>query len=336
MWFVGRYYTTVMKNGETFKGSTRNAGWKFLLCLYSLALVWGLGLPGSAFAIDGGSDREIAPGDVLPKVSIQTVQDNAIVIPANEGITILLFWATWSPRSKPALELWEKFNDDYTDQPLTIVTLNAERNDLSAKDLQMVGNYIEKNIPSLPVVLDEGLHLFNLYAVKALPTAFFMENSGKVLYRYPGFPTSATLDLQEELEIILGLRKRQTGEEKASRGKLDYQPENNALLYYNLGVQLYKKGLRKKALQRFVIALQRDPEYLDPLRTLEWIFFPDGRTPETEAGLKALLIQNGLDEQVDRIGEGEPIMIEAPKKINAMERMRQLLEKNNSSLATSQ
>ena len=319
----------------TLGPSKFKAAESFLRYFCSLVILWGIGWPGSAFAVHGGSDREVAPGDVLPKVSRQTVQGNGISIPANEGITVLLFWATWSPRSKQALELWEKFSDDYTDQPLTIITVNSERDELSSQEFQSIDQYILENIPNLSVVLDGGLNLFNTYAVSALPTAFFLESSGKVLYRYPSFPSSAPLDLQEELEITLGLRKKQTEEEEASRGKLEYQPKNNALLYYNMGVQLYKKGSREKALQRIVIALQRDPEYQDPLRTLEGIFFQGGRTPETEASLKAFLLENGLDEQVDRIGEGEPILIEAPKKVDAMERMRQLMEKNIPSTSSS-
>jgi thiol-disulfide isomerase/thioredoxin len=319
----------------TLGPSKFTAAESFLRYFCSLVILWGIGWPGSAFAVHGGSDREVAPGDVLPKVSRQTVQGNAISIPANEGITVLLFWATWSPRSKQALELWEKFSDDYTDQPLTIITVNAERDELSSQEFQSVDQYILENIPNLSVVLDGGLNLFNTYAVSALPTAFFLESSGKVLYRYPSFPTSAALDLQEELEVTLGLRKRQTEEEEASRGKLEYQPKNNALLHYNMAVQLYKKGFREKALVRMVIALQKDPEYKNPLRTLEGIFFTAGRTPERETVLKTFLIENGLDDQVDRIGEGEPILIEAPKKIDAMERMRQLMEKNASSPSSS-
>ena len=302
---------------------------RFLILTYcSLALMWGLVWPGSALAIHGGSDREVAPGDVLPSVSKQIVQGDTITIPADEGVTVLLFWATWSPRSKLAIELWEKFRVDYADQPLTIITVNAERDELSSQELQTIHEYIAENIPTLPVVLDKGLNLFNTYAVSAVPTAFFLEGTGKVLYRYPSFPSSAPLDLQEELEITLSLRERQTKEEKASRGKLEYQPKNNALLHYNMAVQLYRKGYREKTLQRLVIALQKDPEYKDPLRTLEGIFLSGDRTPEGETRLKAFLTKNGLDAQLDQIGRGDPILIEAPRKLNAMERMQQLMEKN--------
>jgi len=304
--------------------------------LFSLAMFWGLACPGPAFAIHGGSDREVVPGDILPSISRQTVQGDELTVPAADGLTVLLFWGTWSPRSKPALELWEKFRVDYSDRPLTIITVNSERDELSSQELATIHEYIAENIPNLPVVLDEGLSLFNTYAVSALPTAFFLESFGKVLFRYPSFPTSAPLDLQEELEITLGLRERQTEEETSSRGKLDYQPQNNALLYYNMGVQLYKKGFREKALERIVIALQKDPEYQDPLRALEGIFFSKDRTPQDEARLEAFLMENGLDAQVERIGRGDPILIDAPKKIDAMERMRLLMEKNDPSTGTSQ
>ena len=308
----------------------------FLLRLGLLGILLSFGWPASAFAFHGVSDREVVPGDILPKISRQTVMDVPMAIPAEEGITVLLFWATWSPRSSEALELWERFSNDYKGQLLTIITINAERDELSSQEMQMIDQYIVETIPNLPVIQDEGLRLFNAYAVSALPTAFFLENTGKVLYRYPSFPTSAPLDLKEELDITLGLKVRQTSEEKASRGRLDYQPKNNALLHYNMAVQLYKKGFMDKALERMVIALEKDPQYQDPLRTLEGVFFPNGRTPEAETRLRIFLLENGLNEQVDRIGGGEPIMLEAPRKIDAMERMRLLMEKNKPSIETSQ
>ena len=39
---------------------------------------------------------------------------------------------------------------------------------------------------------------------------------------------------------------------------------------------------------------------------------------------------------VDRIGQGDPIIVEAPKKINAMERMRLLMEKNGAAPGSTQ
>ncbi len=304
---------------------TKNA-WPILILLLVLVL-----LSAGVEKVSGYhqvSDREVMVGDKLPSMSLLTYDGSSLEIPAQDGITVLLFWAMWSPRSEPAMNLWQKFVKDYADNPLTVVTVNSEGESLSTSERAELEEFIKENVIDLPVVLDDGLILFNEFAVKSVPTVFFLDSEGVLVHRYPSFPSSAPLDLKEELEIHLGLRERESEEEKEARGKLDYQPKNNALLHYNLGVQLQKKGFTDKAKIRYIKALQLDPEYADPLRTLEGIYFADGKTTETEDELKVLLAQDGLDMLVERIGEGEPIVIEKRKKIDAMERMRQLLGEN--------
>jgi thiol-disulfide isomerase/thioredoxin len=286
--------------------------------------------PESASAFHETSDREVMEGAILQKRSLETFDGQSLNAPSEEGLTVILFWAMWSPRSRQALELWQKFDNEYSDHPLKIITVNVEHQDLQQSEREQIIQFVEDMGINLPLVIDEELNLFNEFGVKAVPTAFFLNNEGFLLLRYASFPSSAPLDLQEEVEINLGLKKRETEEEKEKRGKLAYQPKNNALLYYNLGVQLQKKGMKGKALVRYITALQLDPEYNDPLRTLEGIFSPDGRTPEGEEELKSLLIQNDLEDLVEKIGEGPPIVIDRSKKLNAMERMHLLMEKNTS------
>jgi len=282
--------------------------------------------PGAASAFHVTSDREVLEGDVLQKRQLETFDGQSLSIPSEEGLTVILFWAMWSPRSRPALELWQQFGHEYSDKPLTIITVNVEHQDLQQSEREQIIQFAGDMGLNLPVVIDEGLGLFNEFGVEAVPTAFFLNSDGLILRRYSSFPTSAPLDLKEEVQINLGLMEPEIEDEKEKRGKLSYQPANNALLYYNLGVQLQKKGMKDKALVRYITALQLDPEYSDPLRTLEGVYFADGRTPEKEEELKSLLIQNDLESLVDNIGEGPPIVIDSGRKLNAMERMKQLME----------
>jgi thiol-disulfide isomerase/thioredoxin len=282
------------------------------------------------------SDREVEAGDIIGGQVLPLKGGGEFALPSGDGLTIVLFWSTWSPRSLPALELWNKFSMAYSDQSLSIITVNAEKDELTSSDRTVIDQYLVESSVTLPVHIDEGLELFNSYGVSAVPTVFFLDNKGEVLYRYASFPTSAPLDLEEELEIRLGLRQRQTEEEVASRGNLDYQPKNNALLYYNMGVQLFKKGFHDKAMERFVIALQKDPDYEDPLRTLEGVYFSSGTASEGQDRLEKFLVENGLETLIEQIGIGEPIVLQAPKKIDAAERMRLLLEKKKESTGTNQ
>ena len=196
---------------------------------------------------------------------------------------------------------------------------------------------------TLPVIVDAGLELFNEIGVIVLPTTLFFKPDGTLDYKYAGLPSSAELDLKDDLEAKLGIEKEAPEDRKAAT-RLAYLPKNNALLFFNLGKRYHEKGSPEKAQGKYIEALQKDPDYDDPLRALESIFFDKGRTPEAEERLKVLLTSSGLEAVTARIGQGEaaetPEGAEKPaeqaaapagtpekKELTPMERMRLLMEK---------
>ena len=265
-------------------------------------------------------------GSVFEPRKMKTLGMEKIRIPAEEGLTVVLFWATWSPRSQTALGMWEEYRDKYGEHPLMVITVNADNQRMDPEDISRVRGYVEENSIDLPVVIDKDLELFNELGIMVNPTTLFFDGDGKLTYKLPSFPSSARLDLKEELEIQLGLAERQTEEETVHRGKLEYQPKNNALLYYNLGLNLHKKGFVEKAKSRYIIALQRDQNYKDPLRALEGIYFSDEHTPIAESDLSAFLTENSLETLVEHIGEGEPMIVKIRKKGDPMERLKKMME----------
>lgn len=272
------------------------------------------------------SHRGMVLGDSLEPRTLETVTREEVRIPAEEGLTVVLFWATWSPRSRSALQLWQKYEKEYRDHPLTVITVNADNQRMESGDIQRVDQFIRDNEIGLPVVIDFKLAMFNEIGVVVNPTSLFFKEDGELVYKLPSFPTSAPVDLKMELDLRFGLKKQETEEEKAARGKLDYQPKNNALLYYNMAINLWKKGFPDKARDRLVISLQRDPDYADPLRALEGLFFSGGRTTGAEAELKMLLVEKDLEPLVEKVGQGEPLVIGGDRvRSDPMERMRQLM-----------
>lgn len=247
------------------------------------------------------SSRGMEVGDVLEPRNLTARDGSEALLPADEGLTVVLFWATWSPRSKSALAVWEKYSKEYSDQSLTIITINADNQRMETDDLRRIDTFIEDNNVGLPVVIDNNLDLFNETGVMVNPTTLFLKNDGTLAYKLASFPTSATLDLKEALELHLGIAPEEVETDESELEPV-YQPRNNAQLYYNLAVNLGKKGFPKKARERFVVSLQRDPQYPDPLAALEEDFFMEGRTPEAEKALGDLLRKGGLDELADRYG----------------------------------
>lgn len=282
-------------------------------------------LGGGVLAGQAEGDRGIKVGDKIAQREIMTQTGEKMTIPAPEGLTVLVFWATWSPRSQPALSLWEQYQKDYREHDVRVVAVNADHQDMKATDIGKVDEYIKDNNIGLPVHIDRDLEFFNEIGVIVLPTALFFHGDGELVYKMASFPTSAALDLKEDLEKELGIAVEAKEGEAAAAVEPAYVPKNNALLYYNLGRRLHEKGMIDKALRRYILALKKDPDYSDPLRAMEGIQFADGRTPEKEVELKDLLEKNGLEMLVDRIGEGEPIVIESSRKTDPMEKMRQLM-----------
>lgn len=246
--------------------------------------------------------RGLEVGDTLTARTVETLAAGDLSLPADSGLTVLLFWATWSPRSAPALKMWQELYERYADRKMSVVTVNAEKQEYGADDRYQIEAYLSDNGITLPVYMDDHLTLFNEAGIIVLPTVLFLRGDGVITYKYAGFPTSAHEDIRADLEQKLGIVAVKP-EEEAHRGKLAYQPKNNALLYYNLGQRLEEKGFLGKARPKYITALQKDPDYPDPLRALEGIYFAEGRTPDAEEALRAFLTENGLEDQVGRISE---------------------------------
>ncbi|MDF1535345.1 MAG: redoxin domain-containing protein [bacterium] len=287
----------------------------------------------------GQPERGIEVGQGIGPREMRTIEREKINVPDPEGLTVVVFWATWSPRSAKALELWQRFGARYDGHGVQVITVNADNQDMGPEDEIRIRDYLAGNSLSLPVIMDARLELFNEIGVVVFPTTMFFKPDGTLDYRYPGFPSSAELDLQEELESRLGIAKEPAEEGDIDRGKLAYQPKNNALLFYSMGRRVHEKGFPEKARAKYVEALQKDPEYADPLRALEGLFFADGRTPEAQEQLRSFLTASGLEGVIEKISQGEtgqkaapaytsdaPAKAETEKEISPMERMRLLME----------
>ena len=273
----------------------------------------------------GDAERGIHVGDSIPPRTLKALDREDIALPAAEGLTVLVFWATWSPRSEPALAMWQEYQEEYREHGVAVITANADHQHMEAEDFEKVNAFLAEKGISLPTYVDQDLEHFNEIGVIVLPTTLFLRPDGQLVYKMAGFPTSARMDIREDLERELGIAEVEEAEEVAAEAEPAYQPKSNANLYFNMGKQFHQKGQTDKARQRYLLALQKDPDYDEPLRGLEGIFFADGKTAEAEEELKAQLTESGLEQVIDRVGQGEPLVFEAKKKMDPMERMRLLM-----------
>jgi tetratricopeptide (TPR) repeat protein len=257
--------------------------------------------PLPAGAEEEASARGVRVGEALVPRAVAGLDGAGIALPAKEGVTVVVFWATWSPRSEPLLKFWVRQHAEYAarEHPFSFVAVNADHQELDAEKRAAVKAYVEEKGITLPVAVDDRLEVYNLIGVKSLPTTYFFKSDGTLAYEEAGFPTSASIDMPEALDRELGIARAAVETDKP-RGQLSYQPKNNALLYYNMGVNLAKMKMKDKARGKYREALQRDPDYADPVKALEDDFFRDGRTDEAVAKLREYLVEGNLQPIADR------------------------------------
>lgn len=203
------------------------------------------------------------------------------------GVTVIVFWATWSPRSREILADLERLRTELGPERLHLVAVNAEHLAITAADRDAIRAVVAETNFSATVLLDEGLLAFNAYGTMAVPSSLVLDAAGRVTFTLAGYPMTMRSDLADAVRKNLGLP---TSEEL--RPVREYVPKNHGLMYYNFGRLLLEKGQEEKAVEQFRISVERDPAFKKPHLEIGLYHFRRG---EVEAALSAFLKVREID-----------------------------------------
>ncbi len=193
-------------------------------------------------------------------------------------VTVIVFWATWSPRSMEVLADLEKLTAELGREKVQVVAINAEHPEISRTDQDKIRTVVGEVGSSATVLVDQGLVAFNDYGAMALPSMLVIDGSGKVTFTMAGYPTTMRTDLTDAVKIALGLVTKEETEVVE-----EYVPKNRALMYYNLGKRLYEKGQEEKGEGQLLQSVERDPEFIKPRLLLGVHYKKTGRLEEALA-----------------------------------------------------
>lgn len=232
-------------------------------------------------------------------------------------VTVILFWATWSPRSLEVLEDLERLSNELGPGQFQVVAINAEHQKITKADEDAIGKKIKELGSSARVLLDDGLVAYSAYGTMALPSMLVADKSGKVTFTMAGYPTTLRGDLPQAVKVALGL----VTEEEAEVVE-EYVPKNRALMYYNMGKRLYDKGQEEKAEGQLLQALERDPDFIRPRLLLGIYYKKSGRNEEA---LKEFERVKELDPRDNEAGyQAAAITLRAKKYAEAETLFREL------------
>lgn len=136
-----------------------------LLC----AALWAL------VALLGGcaKDQTWKPGAPAPQISVLDLQDATVKLADFRGkVVVLRFWATGCKACVAEMPVLDKFRKKYPDQDLAVLGVNMG----GSKDL--VAAFAKGLKITFPILLDPAMIASKKYAVKMVPTTYFIDRNG--------------------------------------------------------------------------------------------------------------------------------------------------------------
>jgi len=168
----------------------------FLIAILLLGLAWIV----ISRAAPGGTTSGLIPapqtGFPAPDFTLETLDGQTVKLSTLRGKVVLInFWASWCPPCKAEMPAIQHVHDDYSDQGLVILAVNASNQDTLANAQTFLAN---KNLTFL-VLLDISGGTGKLYRVNSFPTTFFIAPNGIIREVVIGGPmTEAALRLRVE------------------------------------------------------------------------------------------------------------------------------------------
>ncbi|GAB6062590.1 redoxin domain-containing protein [Deferrisoma palaeochoriense] len=207
--------------------------------------------------------KRVHTGEPAPAFTLNDLDGNPVNLEdyRDGPLTILAFWALWSPRSIPLLQDLQKLKEEFGDKGLRVLTVNAEGQNAPSDLEARIRAAFQENGLDLPVLLDRDLEQYNAWGVIATPATAFLGKDLQVIYEFSGHPTSAYQDMRDQVMKALGLEEQVAAAAKPKRKR--YEAAKPVMLQYGLAKTLFKRGQLSKAKRKLKKVLAQDPNFPD-------------------------------------------------------------------------
>ncbi len=196
-------------------------------------------------------------------------------------VTIVVFWATWSPRSRKELSELRKMIKDYGDKGVDVVAVNVEKEEPTAEELAEMNKIKESIAGDFKLLLDNGLNSFREYGVVAVPSTVILDETGAIKRIFDGYASSVYMDMTAEVEIMLGIREPEV---EVMVAKVEGPKINKkAKLRYGMGRKLVERGMGLKAVRELEHSARLDEKYDLPLALLGEVYEAEAERVRSKA-----------------------------------------------------
>jgi len=130
-------------------------------------------------------------GQQAPDIQLMTLDEKKVNLSAFKGKKVILnFWATWCPPCQDEIPALEKFHQEHKDiEMIGVADYIGEK-----KDLNFIKNFVNKNSMNYRILIDENGDNFRKYGVLSIPTTYFINPNGEVVFKQIGPLTEKQLN----------------------------------------------------------------------------------------------------------------------------------------------
>lgn len=209
--------------------------------------------------------KYLKPGMEAAEFVLKTLDDREITLAdlKRNPATLLVFWATWSSKSQPALHEAQALSSRHAGLGLQVIAVNLNRPDSRSQERELVEKSVRDLDIKVPVALDPGFAASSSMGIVATPSLALLDARGVLVWDGAGWSMSLQESLREQVETLLGLR-----EPRQAAGAKGHNPAHKALLSFNLGRTFLRQGNPGKARALFESAAAADPSWAAPRTVL--------------------------------------------------------------------
>ena len=142
--------------------------------------------------------QNVSPNLKLTKMNGRTVTLGEYL---TKGPVLINFWATWCSPCKKEMVFLDKFERQYKDNGLSILSISID----SQKSLSHVRSYIRANDYIYDVFLDPNRQVFKKLNGNLMPTNVLLDTDGKVLWHHYGYIPGDEENMDLQLRSALNL-----------------------------------------------------------------------------------------------------------------------------------
>jgi peroxiredoxin len=211
----------------------------------------------------------------LPSLAGETVRLSQAL---GTKATLVVFWATWSPRSAEALAELQELYADHGPHPLGVIAVNVDGAEPTRERQGQMRSAIERAGVRYPVVIDERLGVYERLGVAAVPSIVLTDPSRRVIGILEGYATTPRFDFRQKILGVIGAAGAQ--EEATPSAVASDTPQGAAGRYLQMGRLYLKKGRREQAVKYLARAVAEDPGYAEACAELAELLDRMGRDGE--------------------------------------------------------